>query len=266
MLGFFVQITLYNDHHEHPNLSPETHQIGSPIFFAPISISMNRIRQSGAYYQVLVTPYQKYNTGFEFLLGSWTDEALTGFEVRQYRTFAEAENIALDFPDINWVQLVEFHRDNYVKLRAEIKTIVDHSGLVVGFKPTLLSPMETKNKMFDRVASKQNGQFRLVYQMNDIISFVITNPWSRNLVEMEQQVLSNANLRIFKRFEKNKIVHLVGRTDIGTTYEICLMPCIMENWIAWKEQNRDMPRNKMLAMLKQCIDAQTTLDHTQALR
>lgn len=235
---------------------------------------MNRIRKYDNIYQVLITPHQKYNVGFEFLLGSWTDEALMGFIVKEYDNLYEAECEAIQHPDINWEQLVEFHKDSYQFLKSQIQEIINRSNMAVELIPVLLTPEQVKNKMFERVI-KGNVElrkdetlsgFRTVYDMNDIINFSIVNPWSRNLREIASQLLKYGRLNIFHTLEKNNILHLIGRTDIGTTYEIILVPSIINNWMHWKNINSSLSPSRYVGALLNCIKAQNAVDSTFILR
>ena len=235
---------------------------------------MNRIREVGKVYQTLISPHQKYNVGFEYLLGSWTDDAMMGFEVREYGTYYDAECEATNHPDINWDQLVDYHKDAYVFLRDHLQQILSKSKLTVQFKSQLMTPGQTKNTMFDRVMRGQQTMikkndtsgFRTVYNMNDIINFSISNPWTKNLAELELFLMQSDRLRIFSRIEKNSIVHLVGRTDIGTTYEIILVPSVLSNWMEWKVMNADLPSSHHLSTLRNCIKTQKIIDTTPVLR
>lgn len=235
---------------------------------------MNRIRQVGKIYQTLITPHQKYNTGFEYLMGSWTDEAMMGFEVHEYTTYNEAECDVDDLPDINWDQLVEYHKDAYIFLKDHIQKILAKIGIATNFKSLFMTPEQAKNAMFDRVIKGQEmikersdtSGFRTVFNLNDIISFSIINPWSKNLQEIELILMRIPGLRLFSRLEKNNIIHLIGRTDIGTTYEIVLMPSVLANWMDWRDLNKHLPQTQHLSTLKNCIRTQKIIDTTPLLR
>ena len=229
---------------------------------------MNRIRKYKSGYQALVTPHQQYNTGFEFMLGSWTDEGLSGFRVYTYDTYYDAECRVGDSPDINWDQLIDFHKDQYYFFKREIEKVINFSSMAVDFESHLMSPKEAKDKMFDRVLkgqSRGDSSFRLVNDMNDIISYVIVNPYSANLREMELRLTKQSRLNIFRRMEKNKIIHLIGRTDIGTTYEIVLCPSIIHNWMKWKNI-ANVDYDEMASRLRNAIELQKTIDSTLTLR
>jgi hypothetical protein len=235
---------------------------------------MNRIRQVGKVYQTLISPHQKYDVGFEYMLGSWTDEGMMGFEVKEYNTYFDAECEATNHPDINWDQLVDYHKDSYTFLKHTIQTVLDNLTFIVRFDSKLLTPEQTKNKMFERVLEghdrvvKKNDTsgFRTVYDMNDIISFVITNPWSKNLTEIQLHLLRTERLNIFSRIEKNNIIHLIGRTELGTTYEIILIPDILYNWIKWRNANSNLSEDRHYSSLRNCIKTQRMIDATPVLR
>jgi hypothetical protein len=235
---------------------------------------MNRIREHNNKYEVLITPHQKYNTGFEFLLGCWTDETLSGFYVKEFNNFNNARNEAVKYPDINWNQLVDFHRDIFVLLKSCIQKIIKYSDMALQFKPILLTPEEAKNKMFDRVlngvmsmnSSRTLSDFRLIYDFNDIISFSIVNPWTKNLREFANHLKRSLTLNIIATIEKNDIVHLIGKTSIGTTYEIVLASSVLNNWMEWKNINSKLSVDQHMSTLKDCIKLQEHIDRSFVVR
>lgn len=225
---------------------------------------MNRVRKYNKVFQVLVSPHQKYNTGFEFLLGSWTDAGIMGFKVKEFTSLYDAECEAQEQPDINWEQLVDYHKDIFVDLRKKVYDLVKDSGMVVQIKNNLMTPDQAKNIMFERVLNNDN-EFRTVYDMNDIISFTLINPWSANIHELERRFI-RSNFNIFNSIKKNGIIMLVGRTDIGTTYEIILVPSVINNWLEWKKLNPHLSNAQHLNELKNCIKIQNLIDENKPLR
>ncbi len=227
---------------------------------------MNRIRQYNREYQVLETPHQKYNSSFEFLIGSWTDVGLSGFNVKTYDNYDDAENNAQQYPDINWNQLINYHKDNYDAIKNKLVDIINQLKMVVTFSAKLMTPMELKNIMFDRVLHGQKcGDFRLVFDMNDIISFKITNPWMDNLRELENFLVNSSDLRLFSRYENDKLVHLIGKTSIGTTYDIILCPDIIDNLITWKKRN-NVNDKTFFNSLKRVSQIQNIIDSSFCVR
>lgn len=222
---------------------------------------MNRIREVDAGYQVLVSPHRKYDVGFEFMLGSWTDEGLEGFRVLEFDTYDQAECEALRHPDINWEMLHDFHKDQFEMFYRIVKNILDYSEIAAELVPTLMKPNQIKNTMMNRVLkgqiNSQSNDFRLAYDMNDIITYVIHNPWSSNLDRIRSFLVGESRLNIYKSYVINNIIHIVGRTDIGTTYEILLCPTIMYHWM--KNQN------KTSSSLVKVIKAQQAIDKTEPI-
>jgi len=221
-----------------------------------------------------LSPYRKYDVGFEYLIGSWTDNSIMGFQVKTYPTLSEAECEAVELPDINWDMLVDFHKDSYLFLRDHIDQAINKIDMAVEFKHYLASALQTKNRMFDRVIKGQEDLaehnstlgFRTVYNMNDIISFVIINPWMSNLRELADRLIRTDRLNIFNKIEKPGIIQLVGRTDIDTTYEIILVPSIVYNWMGWRDKHPHVAIDMIKANYKNCIRAQKLVDATPVLR
>lgn len=234
---------------------------------------MNRIRRVGNVYQCLLSPHHKYNTGMEHLLGFWNDESMIGFDVKTFLTYNEAECEAYELPDINWDRLVTFHKEPYIFLRDKISKAIDDSGLALDFKHYLASPIQTKNRMFDRIIKGKKGiidknitsKFRTSYNMNDIISFVIINPWYHNLKAMADNLIRTDELQIFKKIDKNGTIHLIGRTCVGTSYEILLVTSVIHNWMMWKE-NSDLSPEYIKSALKNCLKTQQMIDSTPYLK
>jgi hypothetical protein len=235
---------------------------------------MNRIRRIGNVYQCLLTPHRKYDIGFEYLIGSWTDESIRGFEVITFNSLNEAECVAIDMPDINWDMLVDFHKDSFLFLKEHISQVINKTNIAVDFTHYLATPNQTKNRMFDRVmrgreilTEKQSMTgFRLVYNMNDIISFVIVNPWMKNLKILADRLIKTDRLKIFNKIEKDGIIQLVGRTDIDTTYEIILASSVIHNWMLWIQNNPMVSLDMIKSTLRNCIRTQHLVDTTPILR
>lgn len=241
----------------------------------------SRLRRYNKEYQVLMTPHQQYNPSFEFMLGAWTDENLMGFDVVNYRDRNTALCAAHDHPDINWHQLIEYHRDNYTMLKSIIIKSLNHVKMAVNFKSHLMNTEEVKNTFFERIMkgkytdSNNNGYsdggnsgnaFRLIYDMNDIISYTITNPWTSNLQELKIHLINTERLRIFDEYEKNYVTHLVGRTDIGTTYEIILVPDVINNWLDWRKLNKNIDNGAVTQTLKNAVRIQNMIDSQYKIR
>lgn len=241
---------------------------------------MNRIRETTDGYQVLTTPHRKYDVGFEFMLGGWTDEGMLGFKVLEFDNYAGAECEAMRHPDISWERLHEFHKDQYTLFGNIITDVLDHSRVTSNIFPNLMSPTQIKHTMMNRVLKAQglmeiedaelyddatDTSFRLAYDMNDIITYVIINPWTSNLKGIQNFLLAESRLNIYKSHTSNGIIHLVGRTDINTTYEIILCPSIMYHWMLWKEDHYEVGATRMMSEMKKAIKAQRLVDKTDPI-
>lgn len=229
---------------------------------------MNRIRPYNKHYQVLTNPEQKYNS-FEILLGCWTDANIYGFEVKEFETYADAAEEALQYPDIPWGKLCDFHKDVYFQLKQQLQNIIDETRMSVTFVPTLMDPKEIKSTLFARVIQYQDDKeesFRPLLDMNDIISFKITNPWFDNLLEMEKILINQPCLRIFQRFEKFKLIHLIGKTSLGTTYEIVLCPDLLSNILDWKKKASTTQLMNLGKYLSAILKLQKVIDSSFRLR
>jgi hypothetical protein len=133
----------------------------------------------------------------------------------------------------------------------------------------IMTPHETKNILFDRVLKGQMSKdniFRLVYDMNDIVSIIISNPWTENLIELEKHLLKHSRLNLFSKLERNGVTHLIGRTDIGTTYEIVLVPELIKHWMQWKKKNSILPTNRHISSLNNILNTQKIIDNNSRLR
>ena len=220
---------------------------------------MNRVRKIGDDFQVLMTPHQRFHSGIELMIGNWTDPHLSNYYVETYPTWEDAMQRAYDFPDINWDQLVLYHKDIFSKLFDIIRYEIDVNNFDMNIKPMLLNSYQAKNLMFDRVIDL-GKRFRLVYHMNDLISFWISNTYTANLKELAEILSINQELRIIYTSEENGIIKLVGKTDLGTSYEINLAPTLIADWGRWAMKNIHLPEEFRLEKLKKIKKHQDKLD------
>lgn len=240
----------------------------------------NRIREVVGGYQVLTTPHRKYDVGFEFMLGSWTDEGLLGFKVLEFDNYADCECEALRHPDISWERLHEFHKDQYALFGNIIMNVVDYSEITSNCFPHLMSPTEIKHTMMNRVLKAQrmmniediqlfddatDTSFRLAYDMNDIISYTIVNPWASNLKQLKTLLLNETRLNLYKSHTVNGIIHLVGRTDIGSTYEIILCSSIMYHFMMWKQDHHHYSAERIAKEMGKSVKLQNMIDRTEPI-
>lgn len=219
---------------------------------------MNRIRKYNKNYQVLITPHQKYNVGFEYVIGSWSDESLKGFKVISCNSLNEAVNISYNMPNINWSQLINYHEDNFEKLYLLLSKILQYSKTNAILDANIMNEEKVKNIFMDRVLKYQkDDKFRIVNHMNDIIQFVISATTTKQLHHILHILLNDYNLKIFKSYEKNNVIHLIGRTDISTTYEIILIPTLINKWMKGIKLNNNV---NIHDSLKHIINLQNKID------
>tara|TARA_Y100000780_G_C13655356_1_gene406340 strand:- start:853 stop:1533 length:681 start_codon:yes stop_codon:yes gene_type:complete len=219
---------------------------------------MDRIRKYNNNYQVLITPNQKYNVGFEFVIGSWSDESLKGFKVISCKTLNEAINISYNLPNINWTQLINYHEDNFEKLHSLLSKILQYSRTNAFLEAYFMDEDKLKNTFMNRVIKYQkDDKFRLVNHMNDIIQFIISANNTKQLNYILHILLNDYDLKIFKSYEKNSVIHLIGRTDISTTYEIILIPTLINKWMKSVKLNKN---TNIHDSLKHVINLQNKID------
>lgn len=226
---------------------------------------MNRIRQKGGMYQVLLTPYKVGDDGFAELIGHWTDENMRNFSIIEYKNINDAMYEACNYPDMNWERLHIFHKDIYADLYKRIKIDLDLSKFIYDFEPHLLSGEQIKKALFDRVENF-GDRFTLSNNMNDVISFHIINPWTKNLNEITMVLKQNQRLKIKKRNDTNGVIRLVGNTDLSTTYEIVLWPTIISQWVKWVSKNPTLPEKQIALALKDALKNQELLDSNVGIR
>ncbi len=195
---------------------------------------MNRIRRSNNNFQVLCIPHQKFNVGFEFILGAWNTTAPENIQIKIFDNYADAENEAENGPDINWEQLVDFHKDSFNDIKHKLYLTQRQINMSTNFKATLLSPEKLKNAMFERTFNKSFGKiFGSLSETNCTFFFRVTNPWYENVIAIAKYIINIPELRIFQHKSEHKIVSLIGRTDIGTIYEILIMPDLLSHLMDW---------------------------------
>jgi len=204
---------------------------------------MNRIRKVGNAYQVLITPDIKISPDSSLLIGNWTDEKLRNYYVLQYESLNDAQCKAYEDPDIDWYKLVLNHQHIYARLESTIRSILTDNNFNVDFRPVLMDHEALKDTMFNRVI-KSGERFNLRHNMNDIISFTIINPWFKTLqsistvLETYHAHLYRDDLRLrHKKVVDGKIIYLYGVTEFGTTYEIKLIPTLLQQWVEWYKKN-----------------------------
>lgn len=199
---------------------------------------MNRIREVNGKYQVLHTPNFGVAPTMEIIAGNWEDSHLRGFKIEEYPTLSDAQMAAFRMPDLDWYELVRMNVDHFHQLHRIIKQDLQDHKFIVDIKPNLMDPATLKDTTFRR-ATKLGERFTLTYDMNDIISFCIVNPWSKNLNEIAKVLKYDPRLRIRHIKSYDKMIHLIGTTELGTMFEIKLWPTIMYQWALRNHRHYD---------------------------
>ena len=220
---------------------------------------MNRIREYNYRYQVLITPTMPFNSSFELMLGNWTDEHLRNYYILEFDNLGDAQCEAFTHPDLDWDKLVLLHQNAYYDIQKIIKEILKSYNFIGEIQPRILSPEELKQNMFDRVMY-YGKRFTLKYKMNDIIAFHIINPFSKNLEKVSEYLENDSRLKIIRKFVNNGVIHLIGKTDVGTTYEIGLWPTMISQWARWAEENPQISNENKKYTFMESIKKQEQLD------
>lgn len=173
---------------------------------------MNRIRKIQDSYQVLITPVLIFNTSFELLLGNWPDKNLTGFEIKTFTSEETALCESFKYPDIDWHRLVLLFKDEAEKCK-NLSELSD-------FKMNIMTPEELKNMFFDRVLLFGDS-FRLIYHMNDILTF--THEIKDKFTKYQIIKYITKKLFVILKYTENSITYLICKTDLGLTFEIVLI-------------------------------------------
>lgn len=197
---------------------------------------MNRIRRVGDIYEVLVTPNITFDSDMELIAGNWTDPYLKGFYIKDFDNEQDAYYFSATMPDMDWMKLIRMNKDFKPIVHDKVEKILDSHGFTYNIETVLMTPVQLKNTIFDRV--KNSGKrFTLASNLNDVLTVIVTNPWYNNLEDMAQVLKKVHDLRIKKIIRKNKTVTLVGVNHMGTSYEIKLMPTLIRHAIEWKDNN-----------------------------
>lgn len=220
---------------------------------------MNRIREYNYRYQVLITPTMPFNSSFELMLGNWTDEHLRNYYILEFDNLGDAQCEAFKHPDLDWDKLVLLHQNAFYDIQKIIKEILKSYNFIGEIQPRILSPEELKQNMFDRVMY-YGKRFTLKYKMNDIIAFHIINPFTKNLEKVSEYLENDSRLKIIRKFVNNGVIHLIGKTDVGTTYEIGLWPTMISQWARWAEENPQISNENKKYTFMESIKKQEQLD------
>jgi hypothetical protein len=98
------------------------------------------------------------------------------------------------------------------------------------------------------------------------MAFHIVNPFSKNLYEISKYLENDDRLRIFRKFVNNGVIHLIGRNDVGTTFEIGLWPTMIAQWARWVEKNPQISNESKKQSFMESVKKQDALDNGFELR
>jgi len=215
---------------------------------------MNRVRSKNGIFQVLITPHHRFDAGTEMILGNWSDSYLGGYNIINTRTMEDAMIVAYSLPDINWDQIVLWHKNIFSKLYGIIRYEIDVNDFsnFVSMRSQILNPMQLKMLMMDRVMI-HGKRFRMGLHMNDLISYRITSMRTDTLQELSKIFFDNQALRITHSVNTGGVLRLIGKTDLSTHYEIILCTKLIEEWY-----NSDRKTN-----FKNILEQQQKIDSMQ---
>jgi hypothetical protein len=226
---------------------------------------MNRIlKRDDGIFDVLLTPVYITSPDIALMLGNWTDAKMRGYRIATFKTLQDAMNLAFSLPPIDWNRLVDAHQDTFKRLTRLVNESLRNGKFIVEVDSHMMDPIELKQTMFRRV--KHYGErYLLFYNANDIVSINIINPWSVNLNEIANVLMTQPDLRIVKRMNTPTHIKLIGITDADTSYEIKLWPTIMAHWSRWIQQN-GIDYKYYHANLRQLATQQNEIDGSMSVR
>jgi hypothetical protein len=226
---------------------------------------MNRIRKIKDIYQVLITPNIKFSPDSSLEIRNFEDEDLRNFNIIEFTNLNDAQSEAFQYPDINWHKITLNHKHIFPRIKNDLEKIIYENDFDVHFISNIMSAEDFKNNIFERVLNIGEN-FNSKYSTNNIISFVIVNPWSNvlkklsKLIEVHREHLNRDDFRIqSKKVIDNKIICLYGYTEFGTLYEIKFIPSLLYSWSVWAKKNYTNTK-QISELYKNYLKKQDTLD------
>ena len=229
---------------------------------------MDRIRKYRGKFQVLHSPSQVSNAGFELLRGdmvSFDDSFLRNYSIATYGTLADALYDSYYYAPLDWDSLVLLNKSAFYDLQLLIKEDLNAFNINVQFEPKMMTPLELKETMFNRVMM-YGSRFKASYQLNDIISFNIVSMWSRQLDEVASHLVSDGRLRIEKVKKYPGMVTLIGLTDLSMAYEIRLTTTIFDQYYKWVAKYDIQDKVLLDKVMKKCLKQQKAIDSGIVIR
>ena len=86
------------------------------------------------------------------------------------------------------------------------------------------------------------------------------------LLKINTLIDKNKKLNIFKKIINNGIIHLIGRTEFGMTYEIGIWPSLIYNWFKWTKKHSTMNIEVKKNSLNEILKLQKNIDSAFVLR
>jgi hypothetical protein len=214
---------------------------------------MNRIQKiKNNLYSVLISG----NT--DSVISELSEYSISKMFIENYNTKEEAIQKAITLPDLNWGNIVNYHRYEFKRLKDIVYETISKYGTYIEFIPILKSPDKLKKEVFNRI-NYYKDTFHPNSHINDIIVFNIINPFSQNLKNIRPFLKNNKELNLNKSFTKDKkIFSLVGTTKNNTCYTINLYPSVLYNWLKTSEKISDI--EKMNKNYKKTLELQDTID------
>lgn len=214
---------------------------------------MNRIQKiKNDSYLVLISG----NT--DSVISELSEYSISKMSIKNYKTKEEALQKSIELPDLNWGNIVNYHRYEFKRLKDIVYEEVSKYSNYVEFIPILKSPDKLKREVFNRINYYKNT-FHPNSHINDIIVFNIINPFSQNLKNIIPFLKNNKELNLNKSFTKDKkIFSLIGTTRNNTSYTINLYPSVLYNWLKNSEKISNI--EEMNNNYKKAIELQNTID------
>lgn len=217
---------------------------------------MNRIDIIKGKYVVLITPPYFNTINCEAILDNWYDVQFSNFTLMQFDRLEDAQFEALKYPDIDWYKIVSSHVELKKTIEKNVQEVIHHGKIICDMKVTLCSPEELKKNIIQRVINTKN-YLNATFGISDIVTVTITNSWTRNLEFIASLLFRTKKLKIFDKMNKPPSIYLFGKTDVGTTYSIVLIPTHIHNVIQWLGENNNPASDAIFA---KALEQQAQID------
>lgn len=203
---------------------------------------MNRIRKHNGIYQVLMT--NDLNNGYDstVMMNKFSDYDISRFYIVDFTNMNDALYASLQLQDIDWEKVAINHSYIYKRLCNTIQEIIRTNKLQCNIVCEMLSGDQLKHVMFNRVMGLSN----IIYENLSLITITIHANWTQQLetiikyLETYTYHFKRDDLRLkTKKKIDDKIYVLYGQTELGTTYNIKLMPSLIYNFVENVKTNKE---------------------------